>query len=274
MDSNLRKLQLIELEILKEFVKICNEEKLTYYISGGTFLGAVRNKGFIPWDDDVDVAMPREDYEIFLNIVEKKLNKNYIFQTYRNTENYYHYFSRIVDNTIKVRNNSAKQSKIEPAWIDIFPLDGMPKNKIVLMIHKFVLLSKRALLQFSCFDELVNLNSKNRPFIEKFLIFVGKYVNIGKFLNPIKRLNSIDKSLKKYPASKSWCYVNFMGSYKFKSIIDKKVYAEGRLYNFEGLKLNAPYDFDAYLTQIYGDYMVPPKENDRNKHNTEVVNNE
>ena len=151
MDSNLRKLQLIELEILKEFVKICNEEKLTYYISGGTFLGAVRNKGFIPWDDDVDVAMPREDYEIFLNIVEKKLNKNYIFQTYRNTENYYHYFSRIVDNTIKVRNNSAKQSKIEPAWIDIFPLDGMPKNKIVLMIHKFVLLSKRALLQFSCF---------------------------------------------------------------------------------------------------------------------------
>ena len=270
-DYDLRKLQLVELDILKEFVRICNKNNYTYYISGGTYLGAVRTKSFIPWDDDIDVAMPREDYEKFIKNVHKELNKKYDFHHYKETKNYYHYFAKIVDNSVKVVNNSSKNAKTEPVWIDIFPLDGMPKNKIKLLFHKFVLLVKRALLQFSCFDDIVNLKSKNRPLIERFLIFIGTHFNIGKHLDPIKRLNSIDKSLKKYPASSSWCYVNFMGSYKFKSIIDKKVYGKGRLYDFESLKLNGPYDYDTYLTQIYGDYMNPPKENEKNKHNTELV---
>ncbi len=270
-ETELRKLQLAELDILKEFVRICNKEKYTYYISGGTYIGAVRSKSFIPWDDDIDVAMPREDYEKFLANYDKHLNKKYELRNYKITPNFYTYPTKIVDNTIKVVNNSAKNSKIEPVWIDVFPLDGMPKNKFKLFIHKFSLLSKRALLQFSRFDDIVNLKSKNRPLIERFLIFIGTHINIGKHLDPIKRLNSIDKALKKYPASSSWCYVNFMGSYKFRSILDKKVYGNGRLYDFEGLKLNGPYDYDTYLTQIYGDYMNPPKEEEKNKHNTELV---
>ena len=71
--NDLRKLQLEELQILEEFIKVCNENNLKYYMLGGTLLGAIRHKGFIPWDDDVDVAMPRSDYEFFLQMAEKKI---------------------------------------------------------------------------------------------------------------------------------------------------------------------------------------------------------
>jgi lipopolysaccharide cholinephosphotransferase len=267
----LRKLQLAELETLKEFLKICKENNLTYYISGGTYLGAVRHKGFIPWDDDMDIAMPRTDFEKFVSIAEgSNLPKGYKLTTYKNTEDYNWYAPKIQNNTILVKNNSAKISRVEPAWIDIFPLDGMPKSKILQTFHKARLMSLRAIYKLSAFDNLVDTKNK-RPFYEKPLVFLGKHVNLSKIINTKKALDKIDKALKKYPETKSKTYMNFMGSYKLKSIISKDIYADGAAYSFEGLSLNGPKDYDAYLRIIYGDnYMTPPKKSERNKHKTEI----
>lgn len=269
--TSLRKLQLAELETLKEFVKICKKHNLTYYISGGTYLGAVRHKGFIPWDDDMDIAMPRTDFEKFLTL-SREIDNQFKLVTFENDKNYNWYPPKLRNKKVQVKCTSTKNSQVEDAWIDIFPLDGMPNSKILTNIHKIRLMRLRALYKLSDFDNLADINSKKkRPLHERVLIFVGKKCNVFKLMNTKKRLCKIDKALKKYSEKDSKTYMNFMGSYKLKSIISKDVYAEGAYYDFEGLKLFGPKDYDTYLTIIYGDYMNPPKKDDRNKHNSEVI---
>ena len=267
MDKNLRKLQLCELEILKKFVKLCEENNLTYYISGGTFLGAVRHKGFIPWDDDVDVAMPREDYEKFLKLAKK--SSSFTIKNFKYNDDYHLYHTRLTDDSIKVVSKSASVAQVWDAWIDVFPIDGLPNNFIIRQFFKLGLLEKKLLLKFSCFNEMVDLTAK-RNLIKKIFIFIGKHVNVQKYMNASKRFTLLDKKLKKYSNSKSKYYMNFMGAYEFNSIMRKDVYyQDGAYYDFEGLKLFGPKNYDAYLTKIYGDYMTIPK--NKNKHNTEIV---
>lgn len=271
--ENLRKLQLCELEILKKLVNFCNKNQIRYYISGGTFLGAVRHKGFIPWDDDVDIAMPREHYEKFLKLVH--MDKHLKVMNFIWNEEYILYPSRAVDNNIKVVSHSATKDQVWPAWVDIFPLDGMPVGVFPKLLHKLNLQEKRLLFKLSCFSEVVNLKDKNRSRIEKFFIFLGKHIDFEKILDTKKRLEKLDYALKKYPAAKSKYYMNYMGVYKFKSIMEKDVfYGDGAYYDFEGLKLFGPKNYDAYLSRIYGEYMSPPPALERNHHNTEIVKEE
>ena len=267
----LRKLQLIELEILKEVVKICEEENLTYYISGGTFLGAVRHKGFIPWDDDIDIAMPREDYEKFRLVANKRLPEGYLYRNFKDDDSIKTCFSRVENKTIKVKDTSAIKEDVRNAWIDIFPLDGMPKSKIKFFIRKYYLLYLRMMFQYSQFSQIVNQDLPNRPLHEKILIKIGKIIPFEKILNTRKYMYKIDKELKK-SGKESIYYMNFLGIYKFRSVMNKKeIYGNGSLYDFEGLKFNGPSNYDKYLTQIYGNYMSIPKKKDQNKHHTEVI---
>ena len=93
--SDLRKLQLVLVEMLDELVRICDKHNLTYFLVGGTALGAIRHKGFIPWDDDVDVIMFRDDYEKFLRIMESRNDSKYYLVNMENTEDYFFYFSKL-----------------------------------------------------------------------------------------------------------------------------------------------------------------------------------
>ena len=263
--KSLRELQLVELEILKDFVRFCKEKKLTYYISGGTFLGAVRHKGFIPWDDDVDVAMPRSDYEVFL----KEYKGRYKVATYRNDKESPHYAIRLVDEAKKVETINGSTKAEWSAWIDVFPLDGMPNNYFIRKIHSFRLMKARAELGFITINQIPN--KKKRPLIEKVLIKIAKRANPFKRRSAIKQFDKIDRILKTYPETNSKYYINFMGSYKLKSILKKDYYyKEGAFYDFEGMKLFGPKNYDAYLKVFYGDYMLPPKKDERNKHGTQL----
>lgn len=271
----LRNLQLVELEILDEIVEIFNKNNLTYYISGGTFLGAVRHKGFIPWDDDIDVAMPRTDYEKFKKIANKELSKKYKYRNFENDKTIKVCFSRVETDKIKVKDLSAEKEDIRNAWIDIFPLDGMPNSKIKSFFRKTKLLYLRMMLQYSEFSTIVNQNLPNRPFYEKILIFFGKIIPFERILDSRKIMYKLDKELKSVSEKTSKYYVNFLGIYKFKSIMLKdEIYKDGALYEFEGKKYNAPKEYDKYLKQIYGDYHALPKNIDRNKHHIEVILND
>ena len=274
MENNLRELQLLVLDILIKITDFCEENQIIYYISGGTYLGAVRHKGFIPWDDDVDIAMPREDYERFIVLFPEVLkNEKIELITYKNPQDsFYYYPTKVVNDEIKMQYKGSKNEKTMFAWVDIFPLDGMPSNIIKSKFHQLNLLVKRALFKLSCFDDVVNIKDENRPVVEKILVWIGKNANFGKLFDPMKRLDAIDRTLKKYPADKSDFYVNFMGAYRFKSIFNKKVYGKGDFYDFEGFKLHGPEYYDEYLRQIYGEYMELPPEAQKNKHQTEILN--
>lgn len=136
----LHKLQRKQLEILLEFDRVCNEMRLNYSISSGTLLGAIRHKGFIPWDDDVDVVMLREDYEKFLEEGKRYLPKNYFIQTYENDKNYPHNFVKIVDISTTLREGyTSNIDMINGIFIDIFPIDRVSSNKIIRRIDNLLL---------------------------------------------------------------------------------------------------------------------------------------
>lgn len=272
--ATLRDLQLVELDLIRAFVDICEKEGLTYYLLGGTLLGAVRHKGYIPWDDDADIGLPRPDYEKFLMVAKKYLPEDYQVESYKATPGYKFYFSRLTCAKQKVKVYASQKESIQNAWIDIFPLDGMPNQKYLNKIHQGYLMFLRALYKFSVFDTHVGIHLPNRVWYEKALISFCKYMPIQKLFSTRRRLDSLDHALKKYSYENSNYLVNFMGAYKFREMFLKDVYAEGALYEFEGLQLNGPKDYDFVCTQLYGDYMTPPPDAEKNKHFTEMVQEE
>lgn len=268
--TDLRKLQISELEVLRATVRICEGHGLKYYMLGGTLLGAVRHKGFIPWDDDIDIGLPRPDYERFLKIAPSYLRDGLLLQTYRQTAGYFHYPAKVVDETVTVVTTVTGSEQTIPAWIDVFPLDGMPDSYLANRLHQFRLLLARALFKLACFEEVVSINAVSRPLTERILIWLGRHFKIGRSMNPIKRMDKIDRMLKKYPPAVSKYYINFMGAYKTREMFPQALYGPGRLYQFEDMNLVGPLDSDTILTQMYGDYMKFPPEEERNKHFTRV----
>ena len=175
-EGTLRELQLLEFEMLKKVKEICNKNHITYFLSGGTLLGAVRHGGFIPWDDDVDIAMPRPDYERFLKAAEQEFEYPYEILTPDKDSSYLFPFAKIIDKRAKVKTTSRKNEQVWNVWVDIFPLDSMPKNKIHFTLRKYHILYRRMMFMFSCFDDMVSVNKKNRPFIEKAMIRFGSLI--------------------------------------------------------------------------------------------------
>lgn len=252
----IRDLQLTELSILKSLITLFSDYDIKYYILGGTLLGAVRHKGFIPWDDDIDLGLPRHDYETFLSISDEILPDHLKIRNFYSDVSYKKYFSKIEDTRYPIITEDGE--KIH-AWVDIFPLDGMPSNFFQRKTHCFFLLLVRAILQLSNFKNNFDSRRPNRPFHEKFLIFCGKKF---KFLNKIDtfKINKLlDHQLKAYSYSSSHYIINFMGAYKLKEMFPKSYYGDGVPYKFEDMELIGPKNYDAILRQMYGDYMKPPK---------------
>lgn len=264
-ENKLSSVQVIIWDIMKELKKYLEENDIEYYMLGGTLLGAIRHKGFIPWDDDIDIGIPRNKYERFISDIEKILPKHLALHTYKNEETHHYYFSRVVDTRHSLKRTGSLVERDEELWIDIFPLDGMPNNFIIRKIHMMKLLFTRAMYHISCFEK-VNLKRPNRPLSERIVIKFIQITGFGKNLNMHKWLDRLDKLLKKYSYESSNWVVNFMGQYKFKEMFPKSYYGVGKFYKFEDEKLFGPENADAILTQMYGDYMTPPKDQDKNAH--------
>ena len=268
MEHTLRELQLCELQLVKAVLSICERHQLTVFMMGGTFLGAVRHKGFIPWDDDVDLGMSREDYETFLRVAPQELPQGYVLRHFAKDPDMPYYPAQVVDPSFEILDTSAQIAKTRSAWIDLFPLDGMPKGKVGCFFHKYRLLYLRMMLKFSQFSQVVAVNLAHRPLHERILIAVGKHLHLESRLDTNKRMQLIDRCLKKYPYETAAQVVNFMGAYKFREMFPKKIYDSLSEYPFEDLRLLAPSDYDTVLHQMYGDYMTPPPQDEQNKHGT------
>ena len=260
------------LQVLREVIHVLDELEIPYYMQGGTMLGAIRHGGFIPWDDDVDLGIPRADYERLLTMVAERLPENLELRTYDDATDHHYYFARIVDKRYQIRRMGSLEERLENVWVDLFPLDGMPNGGAARLWHKLRLLMVRLKYHLSCFEK-VNIKRPGRPALERFIIKIATWTRVGKWFNTRKQLDKMDALLKKYPPESSDWLINFMGqtSYKFNEMFKKEVYGKKTAYKFEDFSLIGPEQYDAYLTSLYGDYMTPPKESDRNAHVSELV---
>ena len=264
----IREIQLCELEILKAVKRVCEKYNFTFYLGSGTLLGAVRHKGFIPWDDDIDIGIPRKDYDRFINEIEQELPQYLKLNTYWDDSSHHYYFSRIVDTRHELKRSGSLVERNEEVWVDIFPLDGMPNGLFKRKLHMIRLLYARMRYHLSTFEK-VNLKRPNRPLSERIIIKIVYVTRVGTHSDPIKWLNKIDKLLRMYSIDSTNWVCNFMGQYKFKEMFPKNWYGNGKLYEFEDGFLNGPIEYDKILTQQYGDYMKPPAE--KNVHATEFI---
>ncbi|MBR5529151.1 MAG: LicD family protein [Oscillospiraceae bacterium] len=263
--TNMDLLHKVDMDIVKEVVRICDAHGLKYFMLGGTMLGAVRHGGFIPWDDDIDLGMPREDYEKFLEIAPQELPSHMKTVNYRTDRKFQYYITRVLDTDTKViEERIGNENKYTNASIDIFPIDGTPNNKFKRKIYFFRVLYHRALMSL-CYKDSIDRKRK-RSFKEKVLLWVMERIPVNKLTTPYKQKCKIDKLLRSQKVEGSLYIGNIMGAYRTREIVPAEFYGEGKFYPFEDIELRGMADADAYLTFTYGDYMQLPPEDQRKTH--------
>ena len=257
-DEELKKLQKTELELLVEFDRICKKYNIEYYLAGGTLLGAVRHKGFIPWDDDIDIVMTRNNYNKFIKYQKKELNskKYYLDCNEVNEENKTLYAKLKRKNSSYVDIYSGENRKNQKIWIDIFPLDNITDNKFIQKIYYFRVYALKLIAMYKY--NYIKSNDK------KGLLFLIKFFSI--FFNKKRVYKKVRNLTQKYNNKKTNSYASFAGVYLGKEIFPKDYYKETTELYFENKKYPAPSKYDEYLTQFYGDYMTIPDPKDRVGH--------
>lgn len=265
MKTNIEKLHAVNMEIMKKIVDICDANGLLYYALGGTMLGAIRHKGFIPWDDDIDLGMPRKDYELFLQIAPELLGKSFKVTNYKTDSDYHYYITRVQDiNTKVVETRYEHEGNFSHVSVDIFPIDGSPNNRVLRRIFYFRILSHRAMMSLH-YKNGIDPDRK-RGVLEKFLLAFMKMLPTDKMFNAYNQKNIIDRILKRYDMWKSVVSGNIMGAYRTVEMVPTEWYGKDTFYQFEDMQIRGLREFDKYLSHLYGDYMRIPSENERKIH--------
>lgn len=260
MDRNLLKqIHDIQLEILLEFNRICRKHNLKYFLDSGTAIGAVRHKGFIPWDDDIDIGMLRSDYNQFLKIAEKELKEGYFLECTATEKECPYLFAKIrKDNTIFMEWCHRNIKMHQGIYIDIFPYDTLPedKKKQIKFIKKYRRINKLFKFRTSPDRDLENDHTLKWIFLQ----FIYKTIHGGLSLIPRKFfIHMADKHCQKYSKKKP----NYISPCMFKKIL---VFQYEELFPtvdmmFETYMLPMPGNYESYLKKQYGNYMkMPPKE--------------
>ena len=260
MPVQVNEIQVVQLEIAREVKEICEKLNLQYFLIGGTLLGAVRHKGFIPWDDDFDLAIPRRDYEKFIRYCSSYLNPKYFLHCHETDPEYWLDYAKIRKNgTLLEEKLISKIETHKGIFVDIFPLDNVPgpdsrvlklQSKIVGYLTTFIY-RKRGL------DMKYHYNRK-----QSILYLIMKRLKISS-------LAKLQKGIMTIYANRSTAYwVSFGSNYShITETMPKHKYLPSRDLEFEGILFKVPADYEYVLTRLFGDYMIlPPVEQRVGRH--------
>lgn len=265
MDSiTLRKLQLTELEILVKVDEFCKKHNIKYSLYAGTALGAIRHGGFIPWDDDIDIYMERNEYNRFLDLWEKEQIDGFTLEGTNKPDYTLLNHSKIRKNgTILASNEEMKRDTHHGIWLDIFPMDKVPLEK-----------KKRKSFIFKA--KLRMVYTRGFPFTKgsAFLKLVSKILLIPSRKTQLKIRNKLEKQIIDgyKDLDSGYEYMSLAASENFNMFFPSHCVEELSTITFEGKEFPVSKNLDEFLTLMYGDYMQLPKEEDRIcKHNPEVL---
>ena len=255
MDADTRAIQLKELEILKQVAAICQRHGLRYFGDGGTCLGAVRHRGFIPWDDDIDIGMPRKDFDRFRQIAPKELPEYLALQDFEQVQHMHHMHLKVHDTrtTFVSRTFSGYPDAYTGVFVDIFAYDGWPSGG----------LARRWWRLRTAF--LYRLNWLLRTYSRTGTLSGRAVTAAGAVLRKVLPYNwaslRLEKLLRRRDMEQEETAVLGFGDFRWK--FPTACLLEPKPLPFEDMQLPCPADTDTYLRILYGDYMTPPPESGR-----------
>lgn len=261
--------------LLKEVKKICDNHGIQIYLTEGSCLGAVRHHGFIPWDDDVDIAVMSNRADDFFYYLKKELDcKKYIVEEPFDQIKYPNHTDlsgRIYDTSVVIKSSVYKNDAIEHPWIDVMIIYGMHSNVFKRNLHYYEIIFTKALLKLSNKESIGYNSDKKRGRIERFILYLSQRVNFSIFLNEYKLSGMVKSILNRYDVEKSEYVIAFPSDYRKKEITKKDVYGDGEYSLFEKEIVRIPKQYDCYLKNLYGEYTSIPAHDNRHTHYVEVI---
>ncbi len=248
----------IQLDILCEIKAVCERHDLRYILDYGSLLGAVRHGGFIPWDDDIDISMPRPDYECFKEAFEKeqRADTGIRLLTGMRENLALPYIQVVKENTITVKKGRRK-AYAQAVWVDVFPVDGADAGEKTEEIYR---------LYWEKIEEVRKIIGRYRPYrnpwkqLRQFYFHYIKKFRLGKIVREAEHLM---QTLDYCASDEVFCYQTIYGT---REKNQKKYYEERIEMPFEGISCKVPRDYDEKLRGIYGDYEKIPPEEERKGH--------
>lgn len=262
--ETLRKLQLKELDTLVYFKEFCDKNNLIFYLCGGCCIGSLRTGGFIPWDDDIDILMPRDDYEKLYKLWDN--DKHERFKLLRTDEKIFtgNIFTTIVDTeTTCVKANQAHLDIPFGIMMDIFPIDGCPKGKFKRTMQKL-----NAMIYSLFLAQIVPENHGGIMALgSKFLLSIVKSPKARE-----KKWRNAERRMSKYKISDCEYITELCeGVHSMQPEYPKEWFASAVYREFEGLQMPIPVGYDPYLKKAFGDYMTPPPEDKQKPHHDMIL---
>ena len=248
------------LDILREVKRICNNNNINYFLIGGTLIGAIRHKGYIPWDDDIDIGMIREDYEKFLNICKEQLNPQFKLSTWENETDYPNVYAKIkIKGTTYIERMTQYTKQDKEIFIDVFPFDNSPQSSVIAKLHGGRIAFYRRLLAIKCGVDFSGNSSLLKRSINSLLKLICSFFSRSHLYEKNNAL------CKLYNKTDTKYVVNACGSYSYMTErVPKELFNSLISTKFECYYFNVPKEYDRYLKHVYGNYMELPPENLRN----------